>query len=252
MEHQCCTWSGYRGMSCNNNRQTNRGKGNENLFFSGRAGFVRKLNDNQKKHKIPNITANLEVIDQNLSGVVYLSSNSTILLLLPTTRICTTTTGHDLVFVVLPVGVDTLHAGLWRRTSPALHVSEVTGSRAYSLRSMHQSSLMCSAHVSAEICTVYYGPELNLIERNQNRNIFFHFTANHSKLNWNIAERTRCNRGPKDLNTFWPEHDVGCKKRNSKLLDVDQAYELGVKVPRRARSCVYTGIAWQAPWSFKM
>ena len=59
---------------------------------------------------MPNITANLEVIDQNLSVVVYLSSNSTILLLLPTTRIHIITTGHDLGFVVLPVGVDVLHA----------------------------------------------------------------------------------------------------------------------------------------------
>lgn len=58
-----------------------------------------------------NVTANSEVINQNLSTVVYLSSKSTILLLLPATRIYILTTGHDLVFVLLPVGVDTLHAG---------------------------------------------------------------------------------------------------------------------------------------------
>lgn len=50
---------------------------------------------------MPNVTANFEVIDQNLSAVF----------LLPTTRTCLIATGRDLVFVVLPVGVDMLHAG---------------------------------------------------------------------------------------------------------------------------------------------
>lgn len=60
---------------------------------------------------MPNVTANLEVIDQNLSAIVYLSSSSTVLLLLPTSRICIITTGHNLAFVALPVGVDVSHSG---------------------------------------------------------------------------------------------------------------------------------------------
>ena len=70
--------------------------------------------------------------------------------------------------------------------------------------------------------------------------------------NWNIGERTTANRGPKFLKTFWSEHHVGCKRRKSNLLDVDQAYESGVKVPRGAKICVYTGTERQAHWSFKM
>jgi len=58
-----------------------------------------------------NITANLEVTDQNLSVVVHMPSNSTIPLSFPTIRICIITTGLNLVYVVLPVGVDVLHAG---------------------------------------------------------------------------------------------------------------------------------------------
>lgn len=60
---------------------------------------------------MPNVTANLEVIDQNLSAVVYLSSSSTVLLLLPTARIRIITTGHNLAFAALPVGVDLLLSG---------------------------------------------------------------------------------------------------------------------------------------------
>lgn len=47
---------------------------------------------------MPNVTANFEVIDQNLSAV-YLSSNPTVLFLLPTTRTCIITTGHDLLLL---------------------------------------------------------------------------------------------------------------------------------------------------------
>lgn len=36
------------------------------------------------------------------------------------------------------------------------------------------------------------------------------------------------------------------------MLDVDQAYELSVKLPRGAKICVYTGRECQAPWNFKM
>lgn len=59
---------------------------------------------------MPNVPANLGVIDQDLSAVVYLSSSSTVLLLLPTTRIHIITTGHNLAFAALPVGVDVLHS----------------------------------------------------------------------------------------------------------------------------------------------
>lgn len=82
------------------------------------------------KQLMPNVTANLEIIDQDLSAIVYLSSSSTVLLLLPTTRICIITTGHDLAFAALPVGVDMLHSGSCCR-SPALHAPEVTGSLPY-------------------------------------------------------------------------------------------------------------------------
>lgn len=95
---------------------------------------------------MPNVTANLEVIDQNLSVVVYLSSSSTVLLLLPSTRIRIITTGHDLAFAALPVGVDMLHSGSCCRRSPALHVSEVTGSLPYSLQPAPASSgELCSS-----------------------------------------------------------------------------------------------------------
>lgn len=77
-----------------------------------------------------------------------------------TRRISITTTEHNLLLVVLPVGVDVLHASSRCRRSQTLHISEVTGSLPYSLQSMHQSSLMHSAHVATEVCAVYIkGPD---------------------------------------------------------------------------------------------
>lgn len=97
---------------------------------------------------MPNVTANLKGIDQDLSAVVYLSSSSTVLLLLPTSRIYTITTGHDLAFAAHPVGVDVLHSARavghqpsWGQRKPSL----LTAAHA-------PAPLVSSAHVSVEVC----------------------------------------------------------------------------------------------------
>lgn len=198
--------------------------------------------------KCLNVTANLEVIDQNLSAVVYLSSSSTVLSLLPMTRMCIITTGHDLASVALPVGVDMF-----------ILVHAVEGHQPFTfLRSPEAFLTHCSlctslwwALLTSPLRFVLFVKSLNhswlnQVELGAFSMISLQITVNKNWNVWNAVERIRANREPKYPRTFWSDHHVGCERRNAKLLEVDHIYELGVKVHIRAKILVYAITEQQA------